>query len=124
MLQADKLVGIQKKFADIMYTDVCNVYNQQKIKVNNKTKFENVLVIENEPCRLSYDNPKIAVQTESSTNLSNNVKLFISPDIEVVEGSRIEVVREGKTYQFKCSGMPSMYPTHQEIKLGLSEVYA
>lgn len=124
MLQADKLVGIQKKFADIMYTDVCNVYNQQKIKVNNKTKFENVLVIENEPCRLSYDNPKIAVQTESSTNLSNNVKLFISPDIEVVEGSRIEVVREGKTYQFKCSGMPSMYPTHQEIKLELTEVYA
>lgn len=124
MLQADKLVGIQKKFADIMYTDVCNVYNQQKIKVNNKTKFENVLVIENEPCRLSYDNPKIAVQTESSTNLSSNVKLFISPDIEVVEGSRIEVVREGKTYQFKCSGMPSMYPTHQEIKLELSEVYA
>lgn len=124
MLQADNLVGIQKKFADIMYTDVCNVYNQQKIKVNNKTKFENVLVIENEPCRLSYDNPKIAVQTESSTNLSNNVKLFISPDIEVVEGSRIEVVREGKPYQFKCSGMPSMYPTHQEIKLELSEVYA
>lgn len=124
MLQADKLVGIQKKFADIMYTDVCNVYNQQKIKVNNKTKFESMLVVENEPCRLSYDSPKIAVQTESSATLSNNVKLFISPDIEVVEGSRIEVVREGKTYQFKCSGMPSIYPTHQEIKLELSEVYA
>lgn len=124
MLQADKLVGIKQKFADIMYTDTCSIYNQQKIKVNNKTKFESVLVVENEPCRLSYDSPKIAVQTESSTNLSNNVKLFISPDIEVVEGSRIEVVREGKTYQFKCSGMPSMYPTHQEIKLELSEVYA
>lgn len=124
MLQADKLVGIKQKFADIMYTDVCSIYNQQKIKVNNKTKFESVLVVENEPCRLSYDSPKIAVQTESSANVSNNVKLFISPQIDVAEGSRIEVVREGKTYQFKCSGMPSMYPTHQEIKLELSEVYA
>lgn len=124
MLQADKLVGIKQKFADIMYTDVCSIYNQQKIKVNNKTKFESVLVVENEPCRLSYDSPKIAVQTESSANISNNVKLFISPQIDVAEGSRIEVVREGKTYQFKCSGMPSMYPTHQEIKLELSEVYA
>lgn len=124
MLQADKLVGIQQKFADIMYTDTCSIYNQQKIKVNNKTKFESVLVVENEPCRLSYDSPKIAVQTESSANISNNVKLFISPQIDVAEGSRIEVVREGKTYQFKCSGMPSMYPTHQEIKLELSEVYA
>lgn len=124
MLQTDKLVNIQQKYADVMYTDTCNVYNQQKIKVNNKTKFESVLVVENEPCRLSYDIPKIAVQTESSATLSNNAKLFISPNVEVVEGSRIEVVREGKTYQFKCSGMPSMYPTHQEIKLELSEVYA
>lgn len=124
MLQADKLVGIQKKFADVMYTDVCNIYNQKKIKVNNKTKFESVLVVENEPCRLSYDSPRIAVQTESSANISNNVKLFISPQIDVAEGSRIEVTREGNIYQFKCSGVPSMYPTHQEIKLELAEVYA
>lgn len=124
MLQADKLVGIKQKFADIMYTDTCSIYNQQKIKVNNKTKFESVLVVENEPCRLSYDSPKIAVQTESSANISNNAKLFISPQIDVAEGSRIEVVREGKPYQFKCSGMPLIYPTHQEIKIEKAEVYA
>lgn len=124
MLQANSLVGVRARYESVMYTDICNIYNQHKTKVNGVTKLESVKVVENQPCRISFSNfPKVS-QTEAQANVEGDAKLFISPDIEVLEGSRVEVSREGKTLYFKATGTPSTYPTHQEIKLEISERWA
>ena len=59
--------------------------------------------------------------------VSQSVKLFISPELVIPPGSRIDVLRPGevpRTFRYKSSGPAAVYPTHQEIPLELAEKYA
>ena len=51
-------------------------------------------------------------------------KLFISPDITIKPGSKITVTQTGVTTEYTGSGVPAVYPTHQEIMLELFESWA
>lgn len=46
-------------------------------------------------------------------------KLFISPDVAIKAGSKIIVTQHGRTTEYSNSGVPAVYPTHQEIMLTL-----
>lgn len=56
--------------------------------------------------------------------VSQSVKLFISPDIVIKAGSKIIVTQHGRTTEYSNSGVPAVYPTHQEIMLTLFEGWA
>uniref|UniRef100_UPI000D69078E hypothetical protein n=1 Tax=Clostridioides difficile TaxID=1496 RepID=UPI000D69078E len=77
---------------------------------NNKE----VIVLENQPCKLSYKN--IVSATEGKlAKLEQTIKLFISPDIEIKAGSKLII----NDKEYVRSGESAIYPNHQEIILEL-----
>jgi hypothetical protein len=92
-----------------------------KTKLTEETE---VIVLEDIPCRLSFESVKAAEQTETTANVSQAVKLFLSPDISVKAGSKITVTQDEITRDYTYSGIPAVYPTHQEIMLDVFRGYA
>ena len=105
-----------KKHIERFYDGVCTVttYQNQKGIINNTTE---KVTQENIACRLSYKTIKNTEQTEIGANVTQVVKLFLPPDVQVKEGSKVTVTQEGMTASFICSGKPAVYGSHQEIVL-------
>ena len=47
--------------------------------------------------------------------------LFIRPDLEIKEGSVIEITQNGVTNRYKRASKPAVYTRHQEVALELYE---
>ena len=116
ILQARK---VHRKAIESQYEHTCTIKEYKSVKdpVTKVTKKQEVVVLENQPCRLSYETVKQANQTESNATVQQIIKLFIAPEITVKEGSRIIITHEGITDEFKHTGIPSVYFSHQEIVL-------
>ena len=108
---------------ETLYTDVCTVYGYENQTSGAKTRSVEVAVYENQPCRISFSTVKQSEQTETVASPEQVIKLFLSPDLDIAEGSRIVVSRNGKTTAYKHSGTAAFYPTHQEIVLELERKY-
>lgn len=48
----------------------------------------------------------------------------IPPDVVIKAGSKIIVTQHGRTTEYSNSGVPAVYPTHQEIMLTLFNGWA
>lgn len=75
--------------------------------------------VQQEPCRISHASAQAAQNTDTVTTIAAPVTLFIRPDIDIKEGSRIYVTQHGATELYKASGVPRRYRWHQEIALEL-----
>ncbi len=119
ILQARKA---HRKATEMFYEHTCTIKEFQSVKdpVTKQTKKQEVIVLENQPCRLSYSSVKSANQSESNATVQQVIKLFIAPEIIIKEGSRIFIEHEGRTTEFKHSGKPAVYSSHQEITLELT----
>ena len=107
------------------YTGRCDVFEYQKIKKeNHSTGFQEIKVLENERCKVSFKSISSASSSPGAAEISQEIKLFISPDLVIKEGSKIVVTQNGRTTQYKNSGTPAVYPTHQEIILELFNRWA
>lgn len=76
-----------------------------------------VKVLEDIPCRISFDS---FPSSDSSTGLptaERAVKLFCGPDIDVSPGSKIVVTQDGITETYSYSGTAAKYCSHTEINL-------
>lgn len=126
MLQKIKVVKKARQAFESLYDGTCNIIEHQKIKKANKsTGFQDVTVLENEPCRLSFKTIGSTVQAENAASAVVQVTtLFISPDIVIKPGSKIVVTQNSRTTEYKQSGEPAMYDTHQEIILELFKGWA
>ncbi|WP_219672461.1 hypothetical protein, partial [Clostridioides difficile] len=94
----------------------CTIVEYQSIKdpVTKRTNNKEVIVLENQPCKLSYKN--IVSATEGKVaKLEQTIKLFISPDIEIKAGSKLII----NDKEYVRSGESAIYPNHQEIILEL-----
>ena len=87
------------------------------------TNFQEVTVLEDQPCKLSFETLTSSTGDPVAT-VSQSVKLFISPDVVIKAGSKIIVTQHGRTTEYSNSGVPAVYPTHQEIMLTLFEGWA
>lgn len=118
ILQARKA---HRKAIESQYEHTCTIKEFQSVKnpVTKQTKKQEIVLLENQPCRLSYQNVKSANKTEANAIVQQVIKLFIAPEIEIKEGSRIFIEHEGRTTEFKHSGKPAIYSSHQEIILEL-----
>lgn len=112
-------IALVKSAVESLYKGVCTVTEHQKIKKpNGSTGFEDVIVLENEPCRLSYSSiPDTSGNADLSSNTVQRLKLFISPNVNIKPGSKITVTQEGRTVDYSNSGVPAVYESHQEINL-------
>ena len=115
-----------RKAAEKLYDGLCTVTEREKyIRENRSTGFREVITLENEPCRLSH-------KTVTNNNILDNAasavaqitELIISPDVTIRPGSKISVTQNDRTVDYKASGEPAYYSTHQEIVLELFEEWA
>lgn len=118
---ADVAYMTARKAIESTYTGLLTVTEHGKVR-NEQTKlteFEDRLVLENQPCRLSFESVAPVQQSETVAAVSQTVKLFISPDVVIKPGSKLTVTQNGVTTDYTGSGIPAVYPTHQEIMLDL-----
>ncbi|WP_330381981.1 hypothetical protein, partial [Clostridioides difficile] len=111
-----KMVSKTRKAIEMLYRDKCTIVEYQPIKdpVTKRTNIKEVIVLENQPCKLSYKN--IVSATEGKVaKLEQTIKLFISPDIEIKAGSKLII----NDKEYVRSGESAIYPNHQEIILEL-----
>lgn len=115
-----------RKAIESQYTGVCTVIEYGKIRdeVTKITRHGEMTVLENQPCKLSFEKTAAAVQTETAAAVGQGVKLFIAPEVEVKPGSKIVVEQNGRTGEYLASGEPAVYASHQEIMLELFRGWA
>ena len=125
MLSKNKMVKSARKSIEMLYDGTCNVTISEKYtKPNGATVYRDIIQYENEPCRLSYSSSPSATTTDANANVSQSIKLFVKPELQIKAGSKIEVSQAGITKQFISAGIPTMYFTHQEINLESEDKYA
>lgn len=108
------------------YEGICTVYQYKSVKdpVTKLTREEEIAIIENQPCKLSFEKLNAAVQTETAAAVAQGLKLFLAPELRIEAGSKIAVTQNGVTGEYIASGEPAVYPTHQEIMLELFRRWA
>lgn len=125
MLSKAKMVKARKAI-ESLYDGKCTITEHQKIKKENKsTGFQNVVVLEDEPCRLSFKTINNTNQTDTAASAVVQItKVFLAPEIQVKPGSKLTITQNDVTTEYKSSGEPAFYSTHQEIVLELFKGWA
>lgn len=121
MLSQIKVVKKARKAVESLYVGTCTITEHQKVKRENKsTGFEDVVVLENQPCRISFQSTNTTSANENGASaVIQTVKLFIAPEVKIKPGSKITVTQNDVTTEYKNSGEPAFYNTHQVIILEL-----
>lgn len=67
------------------YDCKCDIIEHQAVKnnINKRTEYQEITVLEKQPCRISYKTISNANETENESNVTQIVKLFISPEIQI-----------------------------------------
>ena len=124
MFQKNAVVKARKAI-ESMYDGICTITEYQEyIKPNKSTGYHEVVVLEEQPCRLSFSSSPNTNQTESAAQLVQTIKVFLAPDVRVQAGSKLTITQNGVTTEYKSSGEPALYQTHQEIMLELFKGWA
>lgn len=121
-----------RKAIEKFYTDRATIYQYQKVKdpVTKETKLALVPVYSDRPCRISQKALAQNVQTEAQNDIRYETKLFIAPELEIVQGDMLEVARGRITAKGwepisatrkYTAGEPFIYTTHQEVSLERKE---
>ncbi len=82
------------------------------------------------PCKLSATSRPSSKSIKSAENtgyknkITQSVKLFVAPEINVKTGSKVVVNQNNITREYSRSGEPIIYDTHQEIAIDLIERYS
>ena len=95
MLQKDKMVSrlesaqkaAQKAIETVYYTGICTITERRNVKdeTTGITRKSEVTVVENQPCRLSFETLNPSPLSGSAANTTQSTKLFISPETAVRE---------------------------------------
>ena len=101
------------------YDGTCTIYSLQDVKDHKE-----VTLLGDVPCHLSFSGAVTAEGTGTSTDVKQEIKLLLAPEVLVPPGSRIEVTQHGMTVSYSRSGKPAVYSSHQEILLELWKEYA
>lgn len=110
-----------RKAIESTYEGVCDVVEYGDI-LDEQTKITSqgeIVVLEGQPCKLSFETISAASQSDTVASVSQRTKLFISPEITVKSGSKIVVTQNGVITEYSASGEPAIYFSHQEIMLEL-----
>ncbi len=109
-----------KKAIESTYIGTCTITEQVKIKNPDKTTgFKEQVILENQPCRLSFEKITGTNQGDTAASTIQGAKVFISPDVSIKPGSKLTITQNGITTDYQHSGVPAIYGTHQEVILEL-----
>ena len=101
-----------------MWKDTCTVYEYQAVLQENKsTVHEEVAIISDEACKLSFTYLRSTNQTDTAAKTPQIVKLFLDETLEIKAGSKIVVKRCNQLFEYGHSGEAGIFEHHQEIVL-------
>ena len=120
MLSKTQMVKAREA-VESLYDGKCTIIEYKKVKKKDmSTDFQEVVILENEPCRLSSNSISTTGQTDTlASSIVQIVKVFLAPEIQVKPGSKFIITQNGVTTEYKSSGVPAYYSTHQEVILEL-----
>ena len=110
-----------RKAIESRYESTCSVYVYGDVfdEATKQTRRERKLLIENQPCRLSYQTQAFASlvssQSEGVPSTYQSTKIFMAPELDIPENSEIEVNWQGRLLKFKRSSVPVIHTNHQEV---------
>lgn len=114
-----------KKAIELLYKDRCSIIEYQEYtKPNKSTGHKEVVVLNDQPCKLSFSTLEVTNQTETAATLVQKATLFIAPEIVIKEGSKLIVSHKGRIYEYKNSGVAGVFSSHQQIILELFKGWA
>ena len=115
------MVSAHQKALEKQWKDRCTVIH--RVAVTNPdtkiTDFEEKPLLKDQPCKLSFESLS-TTDGNPVANISQAVKLFLSPDVVIPAGCKVIVTRSNKlerTFTFASSGEPGVFSSHQEIAL-------
>ena len=113
------LLRKRSKGLDSLYTDKFDIMRSQEVDDGyGGTILKDILVSENNPCRLSQKTLSATSQDVNFTSVQE-FKLFIPLNVEVLQNDLLEVYRGDTKYTFRAS-QPFKYIDvlpHQEVVL-------
>jgi hypothetical protein len=126
MVELTQAMAKARKAIESLYDSTATVIEYQPIKdpISKRTTQQEVTVLTGQPCRFSLKMVSQAKGSETATAVPQVIKLFIAPELVIKPGSKISVTRKGVTIDYKNSGQPAIYDTHQEIILELFKGWA
>lgn len=109
-----------------LWTSKCIIINYTSNEDENGITTTNKEVIaRNVPCRVSYSSDNAGTQSNTTNNISQQIKLFINSNIDIKPGSEITVTAaDGTIKEYISSGITAKYTAHQEVTLINKEEYA
>lgn len=107
-----------RKAVESTFDGVCSIFEYKTVQdADGISRQREEEVYSRIPCKLSYELNYPLRQTDAAAVISQRVKLFIAPEIDVKNGSKIVVEQFGKKVEYGFSGEAAVYPTHREIRL-------
>lgn len=107
-----------RKAIESTYDGICSIFEYKSargedgiIRQTEEAVFSDI------PCRVSYELGYPVRQTDTAAVASRRVKLFIAPEVNVKNGSKVVVERLGEREEYGFAGEAAVYPTHREIRL-------
>lgn len=117
MLQTYEMV---RKAIEVMYQDKCDIIEHQKVKKpNGSTGFEDVTVMSDVPCRLSFKSAPSTNETDSASAVIQTIEVFLAPEITVKSGSKLVIKHLDSSVEYTNTGVAAVYNTHQQIALDI-----
>ena len=95
----------RKQALKILWKDICSIFVRGEV-IDEETKltdFREVLLLKNEPCKLSFETLTATVGDETAA-VAQSAKLFLSSTCTVPAGSKIVVTIGERTFVFTRSG--------------------
>lgn len=109
-----------RKAIEMTYSGKCTITEYQSYKKENKsTGHKEVDVLEDQPCKLSFEKITNNSQGETAALVIQTAKVMIAPEIKIKPGSKLTITQNGVTAEYSNSGEPAIYNTHQEVILEL-----
>lgn len=105
---------------EMTYEDKVTIRRHEDVKIGSVTRKEWVEKYTDQPCRISQKALGTNNQTDTTNQIAYETKLFISPDVDILQGDRLEVTR-GSLKRSYIAGEPFLYPTHQEVSIQRGE---
>lgn len=109
-----------KQALRLLWKDKCKVIvkDQEVFDPESKTtSYEDSVLVENEPCKLSFETLSTSSEDAVKAKIVQKAKLFIKSEITIPPGSIVEVTRGARVFVFSSSGLPGIFSSHQEIVL-------
>ena len=120
------MVSPVRKAIESLYAGKCTVFEYQSVKdtITKLTSQQEVVVLLDQPCRLSFKTINSTSNSDGAAIVTQSVTLFIAPEIDIKPGSKITVIQNSVTNDYQSSGKPASYSNHQEIPLELFKGWA